>query len=116
LSPTPNIGEIDLNFKVQGFISKETIAILPTTDLHWFWVWLMTRFWVALKAFTSGDRGQGLSEYCLLTALVALIALAVIVHVSGGMQAVWGNANTSIAVGNQAAGGPPDSTASAKAH
>jgi Flp pilus assembly pilin Flp len=62
----------------------------------------MTRLRVFLKAFNAGDRGQDLAEYCLLTALVALIAAGIMIHVSGGMQAVWGGANTSLAAGNQA--------------
>jgi len=49
-----------------------------------------------LKALHSEDRGQDLAEYCLLTALVALIALGIFVHVSGGVQAVWSSANTSL--------------------
>ncbi len=75
----------------------------------------MTRLRVFVKAFNVGDRGQDLAEYCLLTALVALIAAGIMVHVSGGMSAVWGGANTSLAAGNQAvqgSSGPGDSTAS----
>ena len=60
-----------------------------------------------LKALQSEDRGQDLSEYCLLTALFALIALAIIVHLSGGMQAVWGGANASLTAGNSAITGTP---------
>ena len=48
----------------------------------------------------SEDRGQDLAEYCLLTALVALVALAFIIHASGGMQALWTGANTSLTAGN----------------
>ena len=57
-----------------------------------------------LRRFAKGlrgeDLGQDLAEYCLLTALVALIALGIFVHVSGGMQALWGGANTSLTQGN----------------
>ena len=71
----------------------------------------MTRLRVFLKAFNVGDRGQDLAEYCLLTALVALIAAGIMIHVSGGVQAVWGGANTSLAAGNNAVRGGVGSTA-----
>ena len=51
----------------------------------------------------TGDRGQDLAEYCLLTALVALLAVAILIHMSGGMQALWDSANTSLVAGNSAA-------------
>jgi Flp pilus assembly pilin Flp len=60
-----------------------------------------------VKALQSEDRGQDLSEWCLLTALVALIALGVIVQLSGGMKAVWRGANASLTAGNAASGGTP---------
>jgi Flp pilus assembly pilin Flp len=58
--------------------------------------------WRFLKALQSEDRGQDLAEYCLLTALVALVALGIMVHMSGGMQAVWDGANTSLSADNAA--------------
>jgi Flp pilus assembly pilin Flp len=65
-------------------------------------------FWRFLKALQSEDRGQDLSEYCLLTALAALVALGIIIQVSGGMQAVWGGANASLTAGSAAiSGGTP---------
>ena len=60
-----------------------------------------------VKALQSEDRGQDLSEWCLLTALVALIALGVIIQLSGGMQAVWRGANASLTAGNAAINGAP---------
>ena len=53
-----------------------------------------------LRAFRKSDHGQDLAEYCLMTALVALIALGVYWHMAGGMQGLWGAANTSLAAGN----------------
>jgi Flp pilus assembly pilin Flp len=53
-----------------------------------------------LRALHSEDRGQDLAEYCLLTALVALVAAGILIHLSGGMQALWGDANTSLAAGS----------------
>src|SRR5450759_5296896 len=60
-----------------------------------------------LKALHSEDRGQDLAEYCLLTALVALVALGIFVHVSGGVQAVWSSANTSLTTGHAATSAAP---------
>jgi Flp pilus assembly pilin Flp len=55
-----------------------------------------------LRALHSEDRGQDLAEYCLLTALVALVGMVIFVHLSGGMQALWSDANTSLTAGNAA--------------
>jgi len=75
---------------------------------------------VALRAFWTEDRGQDLAEYCLLTALVALVAAGIFVHFSGGVQAIWASANTTLTAGNSAttgaASGSSSSTASAAAH
>ena len=62
-------------------------------------------FWRFVKALQTEDRGQDLAEFCLLTALVALVVLGVIIQLSGGMQAVWGGANTSLTAGNAAVNG-----------
>jgi Flp pilus assembly pilin Flp len=62
-------------------------------------------FWRFVKALQSEDRGQDLSAYCLLTALVALVALGIIIQVSGGMQAVWNGANASLTAGSAAISG-----------
>jgi Flp pilus assembly pilin Flp len=58
-----------------------------------------------LGAFRKSDRGQDLSEWCLLTALIALIAFGIFYHFSGGMQNLWGNANTTLATGNAVTSG-----------
>lgn len=50
------------------------------------------------------DEGQDLSEWCLITALIALIALGIFWHISGGMGALWNNSNTSIANAGTAVG------------
>ncbi|HTS61573.1 MAG TPA: hypothetical protein VMH28_06090 [Candidatus Acidoferrales bacterium] len=63
-------------------------------------------------AFRTEERGQDLAEYCLLTALVALVAVAIFVHFSGGIQAVWGSANTMLAAGDSATTSGPSSAAS----
>jgi Flp pilus assembly pilin Flp len=72
-----------------------------------------------LRALHSEDRGQDLAEYCLLTALVALVALAFIIHASGGMQALWTGASTSLTAGNAAVSSTSaagDATASTPSH
>jgi Flp pilus assembly pilin Flp len=48
--------------------------------------------------FFIDDRGQDIAEYCLMTALVALVALGIFIHAAGGIQAIWSNANSTIAV------------------
>ena len=58
----------------------------------------------AILRFLRRNEGQDLSEYCLITALVALIALGIFWHVSGGVAALWSNSNTSIAAASGAAG------------
>jgi Flp pilus assembly pilin Flp len=57
-------------------------------------------FATAVRAFWREDRGQDLAEYCLLTALFALIAVGIFVHFSGGFQAVWNSASTTLTSGN----------------
>ena len=72
-------------------------------------------FWGFVKALQSEDRGQDLADYCLLTALVALLALGIIIQFSGGMQAVWGGANTSLTAGNAAISGTGGADTAARA-
>jgi Flp pilus assembly pilin Flp len=49
------------------------------------------------------DRGQDVAEYCLLTALIALIGLGIFWHISGGMQGMWNSINASLATSNSTA-------------
>ena len=46
--------------------------------------------------FHKDELGQDVAEYCLLTALLLLIGLGIFIHLSGGIQAIWGNANTTL--------------------
>jgi Flp pilus assembly pilin Flp len=46
-----------------------------------------------IRAWSIEERGQDLAEYCLLTALVALVALGIVIHFAGGFQAIWNSAN-----------------------
>jgi Flp pilus assembly pilin Flp len=52
------------------------------------------------KFFYQNERGQDVAEYCLLTALFALIALGIFYRVAGGVNGIWGTANTALATGN----------------
>ncbi len=50
-----------------------------------------------IQQFLRRESGQDLAEYCLLTALLALLVLGIIVHVSGGLQGIWDTANSTLA-------------------
>ena len=54
------------------------------------------------KGFRRNDRGQDLAEYCLITAAIALIGLGLFISMSGGLQGLWGAANSTIAAGGSA--------------
>ena len=58
-----------------------------------------------MVGFRKNEHGQDLAEYCLLVALVALIALGLMAHFSGGLQGIWNSANTTLATGNSSSGG-----------
>jgi Flp pilus assembly pilin Flp len=54
------------------------------------------------------ERGQDVAEYCLITAFIALVALGILWHVSGGLQGMWTAINSSLAAsstGSSSAGG-----------
>jgi hypothetical protein len=63
-------------------------------------------FRLIAKLFSRDELGQDLSEYCLLTALLLLIGLGIFIHLSGGMQAIWGSANTTLSTSNGAQTSP----------
>jgi len=46
--------------------------------------------------FWQSEEGQDLSEYCLLTALIALVACAIFVYASGGIQNLWTAAGSTL--------------------
>ena len=64
----------------------------------------MIEFRAFLRRFRDEESGQDLAEYCLLTALVTLVAAAIYVQASGGIQAIWNGANVSLAGGNSTQG------------
>jgi Flp pilus assembly pilin Flp len=49
------------------------------------------------------DQGQDLAEYCLITAILALIGFGMFYNVSGGMQDLWGMANSAAVAANTSA-------------
>ena len=55
---------------------------------------------VIAVSFGKEDRGQDVAEYCMITALIVLVAFAIFWHFSGGLQGMWTSANTSLATGN----------------
>jgi len=60
------------------------------------------QFRAFLRRFRNEESGQDLAEYCLLTALLTLIAAGICVYSSGGIQAIWAGVNTSLTNGNSA--------------
>ena len=73
-----------------------------------------------LHIFRRDDHGQDLAEYCLLTSLIALIALGIFFFVSGGIQGMWSTAGATLeasisTTGTHGAAGAGDTTASQSA-
>jgi Flp pilus assembly pilin Flp len=58
-----------------------------------------------MNVFRRSERGQDLAEYCLMTAIIALIGLGMFYKLSGGVQGLWGTANSAIVVANSSAVG-----------
>ena len=55
-----------------------------------------------IRYLRKGSHGQDLAEYCLITALVALVGLGIFLYMSGGIQNIWTSANTHLGAGNAA--------------
>ncbi len=55
------------------------------------------------RSLWKDESGQDLADYCLLTALVALVAVGILIRVSGGVQNLWTVANANLTQGNQSA-------------
>jgi Flp pilus assembly pilin Flp len=64
-----------------------------------------------IRRLFSEEGGQDLSEYCLLLALIVLIAAGVFLKVSGGIQSLWTVANATL---NNSATSASVSSATAK--
>jgi Flp pilus assembly pilin Flp len=59
----------------------------------------------SIARFFRRADGQDLAEYCLMTALVALLAAAILFRISGGMQNLWNVATHTTNSGAAAASG-----------
>jgi Flp pilus assembly pilin Flp len=57
------------------------------------------------KKFLGNEEGQNLSEYCLITAVIAIVALVIIVAVSGGLHNIWQLASSTTSVAIPGGGG-----------
>ena len=57
-----------------------------------------------------------MAEYCLITALIVLVALGIFWHVSGGIQGMWDSANTSLVAGNSSSPSGGSSSSNAQSH
>jgi Flp pilus assembly pilin Flp len=57
------------------------------------------KLWRSIAVFAREEDGQDLAEYCLITAFIALVALGIFWHVSGGLQGMWTSINNSLASG-----------------
>jgi len=65
----------------------------------------MVRTLRSLVRFWLRNDGQDLADYCLLTALIALIAAAIFIHMTGGIQNLWNIGNSALVSGHSVAGG-----------
>jgi len=57
-----------------------------------------------ISIFSRNDQGQDLAEYCLITAIITLIGMAIFFDMSGGLKNLWGTANTTINAASSSAG------------
>jgi Flp pilus assembly pilin Flp len=64
----------------------------------------------SIRQLFRKESGQDLAEYCLLTALILLIGLGIFYHIHGGVQDLWGTANSTLATGNTSSGTSSTST------
>ena len=53
-----------------------------------------------MRFLREEECGQDLAEYCLITAFIALVALGIFWHVSGGLQGMWTSINHSLGAGS----------------
>jgi Flp pilus assembly pilin Flp len=60
---------------------------------------------VRSNEFVASEQGQNLSEYCLITAAIAVVALLIILGVSGGLHSIWQIASTATNTANSSGGG-----------
>jgi Flp pilus assembly pilin Flp len=63
-------------------------------------------------SFWHDEQGADLAEFCLITALIVLVALGIFYHISGGVHDLWSTANTTLVNGS----GPASSLAHSPAN
>jgi Flp pilus assembly pilin Flp len=56
----------------------------------------MGTWWYKIQRWFREEVGQDLAEYCMLLALIVLIAAGVFLKLSGGVQSLWTTANTTL--------------------
>jgi Flp pilus assembly pilin Flp len=54
----------------------------------------------SISGFLRREEGQDLADYCLLTALVALVAAGILFQVSGGLEGLWNVGNRNLNTAN----------------
>lgn len=67
-------------------------------------------------SFLRREEGQGLAEYCLAAAFIALIALGFYIHLSGGVHDLWTTANSTLVSGSATTSGSSGTKAAVGAH
>jgi Flp pilus assembly pilin Flp len=88
-------------YQIKRFITKSSIINGARGDYTEFVGSKLQAFW---KTFHKSELGQDLAECCLISALVALVALGIYIHVSGGVQSIFGKPSPAPV---RAAGGSP---------
>jgi hypothetical protein len=61
----------------------------------------------AFSAVLRREEAQDLADFCLLTALVALVAAGILLRISGGIESFWSVAQQDLQKGHAAAGKTP---------
>jgi Flp pilus assembly pilin Flp len=56
--------------------------------------------WTLCASFWHDEQGADLAEFCLITALITLVALGIFYHISGGVHDLWSTANTTLVNGS----------------
>jgi Flp pilus assembly pilin Flp len=59
-----------------------------------------------LTHFLRGNRAQDLVEYSLLLAFVGIVAVSLVVGMSGSVSSIWSQSNTTLAVASGGQGTP----------
>jgi Flp pilus assembly pilin Flp len=60
---------------------------------------------VRFHKFLRSEQGQNLSEYCLITAAIAVVGLLIILGVTGGLHNIWQIASATTNAANSSGGG-----------